>query len=227
MITFDIETYKDVSDDNYVAWKTAGISAPSNYKDPEKIAQNIADQKVDMLNKFALSPLTGKIILIGCLIDKQPELPFEFTKYNIAGKDVFYTAFDDEEKDMLTKFWMLVGWNNLQLGGDMLSFNGKAFDLPFLLNRSAILDVKPPMKISMQKHLSKYQHQPHLDLYNWFGSGSLVEWSYRFGISSSLQRDGDKIGGWYEANQMNLIKDKNMIDLAQTNAIYQRIKDWL
>jgi DNA polymerase elongation subunit (family B) len=230
MLTLDIETYKDISDEGYVAWKSSNIQAPSNYKDPEKIAASIAEQKRDLQSKFALSPLTGKIILIGCLTDVNPDkdvVKYSIVKYSIDGKDVWYVPLEGDEIEILTNFWKLFHFQQLKDGGDICTYNGKAFDLPFILHRSTILNIKLPIKISMQKYLNKYQHTPHLDIFNWFGSGSLVEWSYRLGIGNSLQRDGDKIGSWYEDGQMQQIKDKNMIDLAQTYSIYQRIKDWL
>ncbi len=127
---------------------------------------------------------------------------------------------------MLKSWWEIFDWNNLN-SPDIVSFNGKKFDLPFILHRSLINKVQMPRKIRMSDYLNKYRDTPHFDVYNWFDGGSLVEWSYKLGYSDSLQRDGNKIGGWYEQQQMNLIIDKNKIDLAQTYAIYQRIAGWL
>ena len=224
---FDIETYKDISDEGYIAWKTAGISAPSNYKDPIKIAENIAQQKSEMMDKFALSPLTGKVILIGCLTDVKLSDWMGEPTHQFNNKKYWVVQLIGEEKEMLAKFWDMLRLQALQAGDHLVSYNGKQFDLPFLLHRSAILNIKPSQRIIIPKLLSKYQHEPHLDLFNWFGSGSLVEWSYKLGISNSLERDGGKIGGWYEAGQMDIIKQKNSIDLFQTAEIYERVKSWL
>jgi len=225
MITFDIETYRDQLPDNYLRYKIGDIKAPSNYKDQDKIDAYVANAKIEALDKLALSPLTGRIILIGMLFDKNPELA-NATEYAINMKPVWYVPLQGEEEEILEKFWMLSSKHLFQ-DANLLSFNGKAFDLPFIMNRSAIKKVKPPRKMQMTDYLSKYRHTPHFDLFNWFGSGSLVEWSYRLGISDSLQRDGYKIGTWYETGQMQLIIDKNIIDVAQTTTIYQAIKDML
>lgn len=229
MITVDIETYKDVSDPNYISWKLSNIKAPSNYKDPVAIERNIGEQKLEALEKFALNPLTGRIILIGILLDKIPPLYEEkdFIKYSVNGESVYYIGFDDaDEVKLLSKWWQLFSWYTLN-DSLMVTYNGKQFDLPFILHRSIILNVKIPRKIQMKNYLSKYDHSVHFDGFNWFGSGSLVEWSYRLGAGDSLQRDGGKIGGWYEAGKMDLIKDKNKIDLAQSYSIYQKVKDFI
>lgn len=225
MLCLDIETYHDQLPDNYLQYKIGDIKAPANYKDQDKIDAYVANAKIEALDKLALSPLTGRIILIGMLFDKNPELA-NATEYAINMKPVWYVPLQGEEEEILEKFWMLSSKHLFQ-DANLLSFNGKAFDLPFIMNRSAIKKVKPPRKMQMTDYLSKYRHTPHFDLFNWFGSGSLVEWSYRLGISDSLQRDGHKIGTWYETGQMQLIIDKNIIDVAQTTTIYQAIKDML
>jgi len=225
MITVDIETYRDQLPDNYLQYKIGDIKAPSNYKDQEKIDAYIANAKVEALDKLALSPLTGKVILVGLLFDKNPELAGT-TEYSINKKPVWYIPLQGEEGEILDKFWMLLSKHLFQ-DANLLSFNGKAFDLPFIMNRTAINKLKLPRKMQMTDYLNKYRHSPHFDVYNWFGSGSLVEWSYRLGITDSLQRDGHKIGTWYETGQMQLIIDKNIIDVAQTTSLYNNVKDML
>jgi hypothetical protein len=230
MLVLDIETYKDVADTNYVNWKLSGVTAPGNYKDPASIERYVAEQKVKEVSKFALSPLTGKIILIGMLTDKVPSLPEDqYTKYMVGEKNtpVYYIGLaDTDEKTLLSRFWQIFSWFNLN-DSPLVSFNGKAFDLPFILHRTLITKALIPRKISIDQYLAKYKNSPHFDLFNWFGGSSLVEWSYRFGITDSLQRDGNKIGDWYEQGQMNLIIDKNKLDIAQTLSLYNAVKDWL
>jgi len=231
MIVFDLESYKDVEDTNYISWKSNNIQAPGNYKDPAKIAENIAQQKAELADKFALSPLTGKIILIGMLMDKLPPLyetdKTSYTTYSVGGTTMHYIGLsDNDESVLLSKWWDIFSFHNLN-SPTIVSFNGKKFDLPFILHRSIIKKALVPRRIKMSDYLNKYRNDPHFDVYNWFDGGSLVEWSYRLGITDSLVRDGNKIGSWYEAGQMNVIADKNKIDLAQTFSIYQRVRDWL
>ena len=229
MIVLDLESVKEASDERYVNWKLAGIKAPVNYKDPVKIEESIKEQQATALNSFALSPLTGKIILIGMLVDclHTGATESDYTKYRVADADMYYVGLDNtNEKELLTEFWKIFSYHNLNTPL-LITFNGKKFDLPYILHRSAILGIDPPRKIRMQPYLSKYDNTMHFDVYNWFDGGSLVEWSYKLGLTESLARDGNKIGGWYEEGNMDLIKDKNKIDLAQTYSIYSKLKDWL
>lgn len=225
MLTIDLESFRDTLPDNYMQYKIGTISAPSNYKDPEKIEKYIADAKAEAMSKLALSPLTGRVILIGLMFDKDPSLTGQ-TSYYIGKKPVWYYPIQGDEKAILNTFWMIFSKYTLN-EVDVVSFNGKAFDLPFIMNRTLINGLTMPRKISMQEYLNKYRHTPHMDVYNWFGSGSLVEWSYRLGLTDSLQRDGGQIGTWYETGQMQMIIDKNIIDVAQTSSIYLKIKDML
>lgn len=227
MLVLDIETYKDLSDVNYTNWKLSNISAPSNYKDPSVIERYVTEQKSKESDKFALSPLTGKIILIGLLTDKVPPLnENDFSKYLIDNKEVYYIGITGEERHILTTFWKLFAWFGIN-DSILVTYNGKEFDLPFIIKRTLIVnaEIDSTMKrIDMNNYLMKYKNTPHLDLYNWLGSGSLVEWSYRLGLSDSLQRDGNKIGGWYEQGQMETIINKNKLDVAQSYSIYNKIE---
>lgn len=227
MICTDIETYQDDLDPAYLAWKTSNISAPSNYKDPAKIEAYIQEEKIKQMKQFALNPLTGKIILIGLLSDNADVIektPFGWQ--DVEGQNEKILQLEGNEKDILDKFWKVLTVHSMNDGEHIVSYNGKQFDLPFIIHRSTILNISTP-RIIVSKLLNRYNHDPHLDLFNWFGSGSLVEWSYRLGLSDSLVRDGDKIGGWYESGQMQMIKIKNTIDLFQTFAIYKRVKQWV
>ena len=61
-IFFDIETGPDGQS---ASAQMPEFSAPSNWKDPEKIAAKIADQEETWWEKLALNPLTGETPAIG------------------------------------------------------------------------------------------------------------------------------------------------------------------
>ena len=80
----------------------------------------------------SLHPVFSKTIAIGT---KPPdELP-----------NVIYS---DNEKELLEKFWSLMG--NLQ-PEKIVTFNGYGFDVPFLLVRSRLNNVKPTININLNK----------------------------------------------------------------------------
>lgn len=106
------------------------FTAPSNYKDPEKIAANIAEQKEKWFEKAALSPVTGRVLVIAYWPEDQTaptilEAPTE------ADEPRILAAFWDEVRSFQFRIWS--GWN---IG---------SFDLDFLIKRSWFHRVPVPM----------------------------------------------------------------------------------
>lgn len=95
-----------------------------NLKDPEKIAADVAAKRREWMDRAALSALTGRVLAIGILrgdADK-PEI--------VHGVN---------EEAMIQWFWDM-----LPECGGMASFNGHAFDLPYLVRRSWKLRIPVP-----------------------------------------------------------------------------------
>lgn len=92
------------------------FKAPDNYKDPAKIETYKEEAKAKWLDRCALSPLTGKILVIGWLVDD------EFK---------YLDGLDDERT--LLNHWSLASSNPAQ---KMIGFNNFAFDLPYCQKRA-------------------------------------------------------------------------------------------
>jgi len=105
--------------------------------DIESVPLKITDESIWIyLSKKAtvrtMHPVFSKVIVIGI---KTPD----------ADPEVMY---DDSEKELLEKFWGLM---NEQRPEKIVTYNGYGFDIPFLLVRSAINNVKPTINIHMNK----------------------------------------------------------------------------
>lgn len=118
-IVFDIETGPLPFD--LIESLAPEFEAPSNYKDPEKIAAAIDAKRDAWLSKAALSPLTGQVLAIGVLADG------------------VYTALLGPEADVISSFWSMIGKTSTLVG-----FNSHRFDIPFLVKRSWSLGIDPP-----------------------------------------------------------------------------------
>lgn len=106
------------------------FSAPANYKDPEKIAANIAEQEAKWKEKAALSPMTGRIVAFAVARDN--------------GAAIGEASLDPrDEKELLQEAWGAItehsAYTNTILGWNILGF-----DLPFMLKRSWKLGVEVP-----------------------------------------------------------------------------------
>lgn len=109
-----------------------------NIKDPEKREAKLEDAELAHFNNFrekaALSPLTGRVIVIGV--------------YDIADNRMDLIHSDSSEEELLKSWWSLVT-DVLYSESMLVGVNIFGFDLPFLAQRSWALGVPiPPGVIS-------------------------------------------------------------------------------
>ena len=121
----------------------------------------------------------------------------------------------ENEKEMLENFWKGVTEYN-----EFISFNGRGFDVPFLVARSAIHKIKPTKDLMSNRYLGSQKfgavHIDLLDQLSFYGAvrrkGNLHLWSRAFGIKSPKADgiSGDDVGKLY--------KEKKFLDIARYNA---------
>jgi 3'-5' exonuclease len=102
------------------------FEAPANYKDPEKIADNIAEQSAKWFERTALSPLTGRVLAIG-LKD--------------MGDDEVHIIHGEDEAAILREFVDLCQGVTC---APLVGYNILGFDLPFIRKRCWRHGIKVP-----------------------------------------------------------------------------------
>lgn len=114
------------------------FEAPSNYKDADKIAANIAEQEKAWYGRAALHPMTGYIAAIGiCSANGLHEKP----PIGIG-----------EEADVLRWFW-----NYYSLEGAVTQFIGHnlhGFDIPFIIRRSWAHGIRVPQTVMSGRYIN-------------------------------------------------------------------------
>lgn len=146
---FDIETMPILS-------KIGELPEPEvklgNLKDPVKIAEKQAEARAEQVSKMALNPLYGRIV---CAVFIGAEsAPLRFT----AGDD------DDEERELIRNCFRIMG-GSCDGPPHLTSWNGVAFDLPFLFKRALLLNVWIPKTVgSLDRWCKRYATTPHADL---------------------------------------------------------------
>ena len=114
-------------------------------------------KKIDEVKRnTSLYPFTGKVVVIGMLNTESCNsmiLYESVEREEWKSGDTLYCGLN--EKQMLEKFWSLV-----TRAEQVISFNGRCFDLPFLMLRSAILKIAP----SLNFLTSRYNNRLHIDL---------------------------------------------------------------
>jgi hypothetical protein len=93
-----------------------------------------ADSKAKWFEKAALSPVTGRVLLIGVLVD---------------GKPIFIGGPDEAEN--LREFWENVD-ELITAKTSMIGHNSTGFDLPFLVRRSWALGVSVPREVRQGRY---------------------------------------------------------------------------
>lgn len=111
----------------------------------------------DAVRYLSLYPWTAKIVCIGMLNVKSGKslVLFEGNEEEFVNeeKHIKYKAMN--EKEMLEYFWKYA-----EAAKQVITFNGRNFDIPFITIRSAINKIKPPKNLIKNRFNSK----EHLDL---------------------------------------------------------------
>jgi DNA polymerase elongation subunit (family B) len=154
------------------------ISAPSNYKDPDKIAAYVAKERDSRIAAAALDLDLAQICAIG-MVDHE-------------GVSVVWTPERTSEKGMLE---ILAGQLRKDEFLKLVTFNGFKYDLPLLQRRARYLGVDFP-RINLDRYRS-----PHVDLYEELTLRGAVKahglrwYMRRHGWTDLLEADPLKDGG--------------------------------
>lgn len=199
-LVFDIETCPMPSCAEYL---TDPIEAPSNYKDPGKIAIYIEEKRKAQIEQAALDLDLCEIVAISA--------------DSGSGAWVMTRAAKDE-RTMLELFWREARDKTL------VGFNCLTFDLPVLLRRSLYLNVITP-RVSVDK----YRHDGVIDVADVLTFGGRMKWRSlafyckRFGIPHDNSWDGADIPGLVAAGDWEAIAAHAQADVEATTALAQRI----
>lgn len=182
----------------------------------------------------ALSPFTGRIVAIGIV---NAETGRSCALYEVPGqtelitrKDGSRTFISGTEKQILEKFW-----DFLQRGDRFISFNGRQFDGPFLMIRSAIQGIAPKRDLVG----NRYRFHPNCDLrevLNFNGTINSRQMRFNldlacktFGIVSSKQEgmDGRSVETMYRAGRHEEIATYCLEDVRATCELYLKLETTL
>ncbi|MEK7506533.1 MAG: ribonuclease H-like domain-containing protein [Patescibacteria group bacterium] len=220
-LVFDIETIGEdfdsldkITRDSLTRW----LKKESESEEEYKIALE------ELKAGLGFSPLTGSIAAIGVL-DVERNLGAVY--YQNPGKpdkdfeEGGITLRAMGEKEMLEKFWE--GAIKYQ---QFISFNGRAFDAPFLLVRSAVHGVRPTVNLMPYRYANDTTHLDLLDQLTFYGSvrkkGNLHLWSRVFGIKSPKTEGitGEDVGQLFKEGKCLDIARYNVGDLRATRELY-------
>jgi len=194
----------------------------------ESVSDEDYDESLKELKEgLGFSPLTGEIIVIGVFdCDKnQGAVYFQAPGQNIKEFSVGNIKFRQmTEKEMLENFWQRA--RNYQ---EFITFNGRAFDAPFMMVRSAIHKIRPTRNLVEGRYLYQQRDCLHIDLLDqltFYGAvrrkGNLHLWAKAFGIQSPKAEGitGDDVGRLFREKKFLDIARYNVGDLRATRELY-------
>ena len=167
------------------------------------------DEKDEVKDRLSFFPQTAEIVTIG-LFDPDAERGFAF--FQTTGQPLL--PFEEDsvryetgtEKEIIEKFW-----NVMKTCSQFITFNGRGFDCPFILIRSAVHKIKPTRDLMPNRY--NVAHIDLLDQLTFYGASrrrfSLDMWCRTFDIKSPKE---DGITG-YEVK--DLYKSGRHIDIAK------------
>lgn len=205
--------------------ETVGFDFDSfSQKDQDYLLKNCQDEeeKEKVKNSLALSSLTGEVVSVAMLNPETERGMVFFQDKNsqtekFEENGILYEA--GNEKVILEKFWELV-----KTYDRVITFNGRCFDIPFLMIRSAL------NKVRVSKNLLgyRYEHKIHCDLLDqltFYGATrrySLDFYTKRFGIKSPKEEglDGSMVGDLYEKGKYTEIARYCTRDVLATGELF-------
>lgn len=205
------------------------------------------------IREFALSPLSARIACIGVVVmqwnqGEQPQImrqgAFMLDESMEAGKikramltDGIPASFSDEPT-MLHAFWKMLA--EYYDHAHLLSFNGRDFDAPFLMIRSAARQIRPSRHLCNEK---PWERSKHIDLakeLNFYATGSSNNsgatrrynfdfYARSFGIPSPKAEGvhGGNVSEFFAEGRMTEIADYCMRDVHATWKLFEYWHEYL
>lgn len=197
-VIFDIETIGVDFDSLEPAQQEYLLRYAETEEDEEKVKESLA-----------LYPLTGEIVAIGMLNPDSLRGVMYF-----QAPDAQIEPFEEKgirfetgtEREILEKFWDVI-----KSYDQFITFNGRTFDCPFIMIRSAINRIKPTRELMPNRY-----NGPHIDLLDqltFYGATrkrfSLDMWCRAFGIESP------KAEGITGQDVQRLFREHRYLDIAR------------
>lgn len=187
-------------------------------------------------DQLGLSPLTGFIVAIG-MMDAETgkgavlyQAPKKRTAKISTEHDITFMPMSEAE--MLDVFW-----RKAENYSEFISFNGRQFDAPYLMVRSALHKVRPTKDLLSNRYISSQRDSAkHIDLQDqlsFYGAlarkGSLHMWCRVFGITSPKAGgvDGHDVATLFNKKKYLDIARYNVGDLVATRELYWRWHEYM
>jgi 3'-5' exonuclease len=194
--------------------ETLGFPVESFDETQQKYLLKFAEtdaERLETLQKLSLYPTTAQIIAIGMLNPETNRAKILFQsdeKLDYFSDDELVHFKSGSEKEIIEQFWLDIGHYD-----QFVTFNGRGFDCPFLMLRSAILQVQPTRNLMPYR----YDASIHCDLLEQFTFyGALRKFNLDF-YCKSFGIESPKTHGVTGLDMKQLTEEKRFREIAEYN----------
>jgi 3'-5' exonuclease len=195
------------------------------YTEKKSNQEEIQKSKDDAIRYLSLYPFTAKVVAIGMLNTKTEHSMVLFEgeekkEWESDETGIKYCSYPEEE--MLSLFWEYA-----KNADAVITFNGRNFDIPFLMMRSAMLKIKPTRNFIKKRYGNNY-HIDLLEVLTNYGATKKFNLDFyckSFGIESPKSHgvSGMEVKELYNARKIKEIATYCAHDVEAT---YQLFKIW-
>jgi DNA polymerase elongation subunit (family B) len=184
---------------------------------------------------LSFSPLTGSVIALGLYDVERAKgavyfVPNANEQYACEGKVDTYRCKARSEALLLSEFW-----EGAKEYDTFVTFNGRAFGMPFLLHRSVAHGIRPTRELMKYRYLSHQSVPFHIDLmdeFTFYGATrrqALYLFCRTFGIESygGIDMNDVAIGELYRAGRVPHILRQVTRDVSATAELYKKWREYL
>lgn len=184
----------------------------------------------EVKDRLGLEPGTGKVVAIGMWLPGEDrgsvlvEGPSEgwIDGEGASGFPAGSRIFRGTEAEILSEFWSVLERNV----GQIITYNGRTFDGPFLMIRSAILGVKPTRNLVPYRFSFK-EHCDLAEVLSFFGARRMktfLFWCRQFGIDSPKDSmSGHQVAEAYRQGDIDGIARYSLEDARATAQLYLKL----
>lgn len=169
----------------------------------------------------SVSPFLGRILAIGMRL------------YNPADSEVKDKVICEATEQATLEIFLETINHSASQDMRFVHYNGLGFDIPFILNRAAILGL--PIRNRRFTDLRKFRFDPHIDVMQFLGHWSMRDTvsldvaCHSFGIPSPKEGEviGESVAAAFAAGNLDAVRDYVMRDVEATYQLFLRIRDYL
>ncbi|HEY8378476.1 MAG TPA: ribonuclease H-like domain-containing protein [Nannocystis sp.] len=195
----------------------------------EAIRRHAARDNCEPELVMSLSPLFGQVVSLAFMDGDDPQgevwalgvPPGDDPSRLVGGVPPWLELVS--ERELLEAFWLLASQADV-----VVTYNGRNFDVPFLIGRSLVHGV--PARVDLLGN--PYSVRPHLDLYRMistgrsFGPASLDAVCWALGVESPKEgMSGADVAPAYARGELAAIASYNRGDVRATARVYARVRD--